>query len=387
LPFFHPGDAARILTFHRLVVKTRRVFMKYRELGKTGKLVSILGFGCMRLPILGGAESPTDIFNPEKFIDEKEAARMVEYAFEHSINYFDTAYRYHGGQSEVFLGRAIRPIRNRIMLASKLPVWMVKSNDDFDRILDEQLARLGTDHLDFYLLHGLGRKNWELVRALGVLEFLRRATADGRIGHSGFSFHDDVAVFKKIVDSADWDMCQIQYNFYDEDYQAGREGLEYAFSRGIGVVVMEPLRGGKLVDRIPEEIMDKWNEAPVGRSPVEWAFRWVWDQPQVSMALSGMSSMDQLIENIDIAGDAEAGCLTEAEKDIIRQVRGLYRRKLKVDCTACSYCMPCPSGVNIPENFSLYNDLFMFKDGEFSILSYNQMLPLRDPLPAEYPDH
>ena len=349
--------------------------MKYRKLGKSGKLVSVLGFGCMRLPILGGVENPADIFNPEKFIDEEEATEMVRYAVEHGINYFDTAYRYHGGQSEVFLGRAIHPFRNRVMIASKLPVWMVKSADDFDRILDEQLARLNTDHLDFYLLHGLGRHHWHPVMELGVLDFLERAVADGRVHHIGFSFHDDIGIFREIVDSADWDMCQIQYNYYDENYQAGREGLEYAAARGIGVVAMEPLRGGQLVDRIPEVVIDTWNTAPVRRNPVEWAFRWVWDQPQVSMALSGMSSMDQLVENIDIAGEAEADLLTEGERDVIKRVREIYRDRMKVDCTSCAYCMPCPSGVNIPMNLSMYNDMFMFKDGEINIMLYNHMLP------------
>ena len=170
-------------------------------------------------------------------------------------------------------------------------------------------------------------------------------------------------------------MCQIQYNYYDENYQAGREGLEYAAARGIGVVAMEPLRGGQLVDRIPEVVIDTWNTAPVRRNPVEWAFRWVWDQPQVSMALSGMSSMDQLVENIDIAGEAEAGLLTEGERDVIKRVREIYRDRMKVDCTSCAYCMPCPSGVNIPMNLSMYNDMFMFKDGEINIMLYNHMLP------------
>ena len=349
--------------------------MKYRGLGKSGKTVSILGFGCMRLPILGGAESPADILNTEKFIDEEEATRMVEYAVEHGINYFDTAYGYHAGQSEVFLGRAIRPFRDRVMIASKLPVWMVTSADDFDRILDEQLARLDTDHLDFYLLHGLGRHHWQPVLEMGVLDFLQQILGDGRVDHIGFSFHDDIGIFKEIVDSADWDMCQIQYNFYDENYQAGKAGLEYAASRGIGVVSMEPLRGGKLVDRIPEAVMDIWNTASVRRNPVQWAFRWVWDQPQVSMALSGMSSMAQLVENIDIAGEMDPGSLSEGEREMIARVREVYRGMLKVDCTNCAYCLPCPSGVNIPRNFSLYNDLHMFKDPEINVMVYNHMLP------------
>jgi predicted aldo/keto reductase-like oxidoreductase len=349
--------------------------MKYRKLGKTGSMVSVLGFGCMRLPILGGSDNAADIFNPEKFIDEEEAARMVEYAVKHGINYFDTAYGYHGGQSEIFLGKAIRPFRDRVFIASKLPVWMVKSKADFDRILDEQLARLNTDHLDFYLLHGLGRHFWEPVRRMGVLDFLHEVVDDGRVRHFGFSFHDDIKIFKEIVDSADWEVTQIQYNYYDEHYQAGREGLQYADAKGIGVIAMEPLRGGRIVDRIPDEVRYVWESAPRKRSPVEWAFQWIWDQPEIAMTLSGMSSMDQLVENLSLAREAEPGTLTEDEKEIISRVREVYRGMMKVDCTSCAYCMPCLSGVNIPMNFSLYNDMSMFKDPEINIMLYNYMLP------------
>jgi predicted aldo/keto reductase-like oxidoreductase len=349
--------------------------MKYRVLGKSGEEVSILGFGCMRLPIKGGAESAADIFNPEKLVDEEEGTRMIEYAVEHGVNYFDTAYGYHGGQSETFLGKAIRPHRDQVFLASKLPVWMVQAESDLDRILNEQLARLDTDRLDFYLLHGLARHSWEPILKMGVLEFLNRIRADGRVRQVGFSFHDDVKTFKEIVDSYDWEICQIQYNYYDENYQAGREGLEYAAGKGIGIVAMEPLRGGQIVDRIPEEVQKVWDTAPQRRSPVEWAFRWVWDQTEVSMALSGMSTMAQVMENIDIAGEIEPGSLTEDEKEIIKTARSLYRRMMKVDCTSCAYCMPCPSGVNIPGNFSLYNDMFMFKDPELNVMLYNHTLP------------
>ena len=349
--------------------------MKHRTLGKSGLEVSVLGFGCMRLPIQGGAESGADIFNPEKLIDEGEATRMVEYAVKHGINYFDTAYGYHGGQSEVFLGKAIKPYRERIYLASKMPVWMVQSPGDFDRILDEQLKRLQTSHLDVYLLHGLARHFWKPVKELGALAFLDRALSDGRIKHAGFSFHDDVKIFKEIVDSYDWEMCQIQYNYYDEHYQAGREGLQYAVDRNIGVIAMEPLRGGRIVDRIPDQVRKIWDRATVKRSPVEWAFRWLWDQSDVSMALSGMSCMGHVLENVDLAGDAEVNSLTSEERGIIREVRELYRSMMKVDCTSCAYCMPCPYGVNIPMNFSLYNDMFMFKDPELNIMMYNHMIP------------
>lgn len=349
--------------------------MKYRTLGKSGVEVSVLGFGCMRLPIQGGIESAADIFNPEKLIDEDEGTRMVQYAVDHGVNYFDTAYGYHGGQSETFLGKAIAPHRDKVFLASKLPVWMVQAPEDFDRILDEQLKRLNTGHLDFYLLHGLGRNFWEPVRKMGALKFLDRVLADGRVKHVGFSFHDDIKIFKEIVDSYDWEMCQIQYNYYDENYQAGREGLDYLAERNIGVIAMEPLRGGRIVDRIPEVVQDVWDTAPVRRSPVEWAFRWLWDQPDVAMALSGMSNMAQVLQNVDLAGEAQPNSITEEERDVIREVREIYRRMMKVDCTSCAYCMPCPHGVNIPMNFSLYNDMFMFKDPELNVMLYNYMIP------------
>ncbi|MBN2720216.1 MAG: aldo/keto reductase [Proteobacteria bacterium] len=349
--------------------------MKYRELGKTGEKVSVLGFGCMRLPILGGSDNPYDTLNPEKFIDEEKAGQMIRYAFDKGINYFDTAYRYHTGQSEVFLGRALRSIREKVLIASKLPVWMVESPDDFDRILDEQLNRLNTDYLDVYLLHGLSGKHWEKVRDLGVMDFLERARADGRIRHHGFSFHDRPEVFREIVDYAPWDVCLIQYNYLDVEFQAGRAGLEYASEKGIGVMVMEPLRGGKLAGRVPPAVLEEWAKTTTRRSPVQWAFLWLWDQPQVCMALSGMSSIDQLEENIRIAGEAGAGILREEDKDIIRRVREIYLSRSKVGCTGCGYCLPCPSGVNIPWNLSLYNNRFMFDEEELSAMIYNHIIP------------
>ncbi len=347
--------------------------MLYRKLGKTGCDVSVLGFGCMRFPIVGGT-SAVDLFDPSRPIDEMAASEMIRYAVEHGINYFDTAYPYHGGQSEVFLGKHLKPYREKVFLATKLPVWLVQGGNDFERFLGEQLKRLETDCVDFYLLHGLNRQSWTRMKELGALDFLDKVLADGRIRYAGFSFHDDVKIFREIVDSRDWAMCQIQYNYFDEFYQAGKEGLRYAASKGIGAVIMEPLRGGKLTERIPEKIQKIWDSAPVKRTPAEWALRWVWDQREVSTALSGMSTVAQLIENIRIAEDAEAGTLSESELQIITQVREAYSEMLEVLCTRCAYCMPCPNGVNIPLNFSLYNDSFMFKDEDLNFMHYNQML-------------
>lgn len=347
--------------------------MLYRKLGKTGCDVSVLGFGCMRFPIVGGTGA-VDLFDPNKPIDEMEAGEMIRYAVDHGVNYFDTAYPYHGGQSEVFLGKTLKPHRDKVFLATKLPIWLVQSRQDFERFLGEQLKRLETDYIDFYLLHGLNRQLWAGMKELGALDFLNKILADGRIRYAAFSFHDDVKIFKEIVDSYDWAMCQVQYNYFDEYYQAGKEGLKYAASKGVGVVVMEPLRGGKLTDRIPEKVQRLWDSASVKRTPAEWALRWVWNHTEVSTALSGMSSMAQLIENTRIAEDAKAGMLSESELQVIAEVCEAYRGMLQIGCTGCAYCMPCPNGVNIPLNFSLYNDSFMFKDEDLNLMLYNHML-------------
>ncbi len=347
--------------------------MLYRKLGKSDCRVSILGFGCMRFPILNGGHN-VDRFDPNKVIDEEETIRMIRYAISRGVNYFDTAYPYHSGKSEVVLGKAIKGYRDKVVVATKLPVRQVKVREDFDRFLDEQLRRLDMDYVDVYLLHGLERQDWIRMRRLGALEFLDRVRADGRARYGGFSYHDDVKVFKKIVDSYDWTLCQIQYNYFDERYQAGREGLAYAASKGLGVVVMEPLRGGKLTDRIPDEVQAIWDSAKPKRSPAEWALRWVWNHPEVSTALSGMSAMDQVKENISLADDGKPHSLSKKELSIIDRVRKTYKRMLKVDCTGCAYCMPCKAGVNIPANLSIYNDKFLFGDLEYNVLRYNKLM-------------
>ena len=347
--------------------------MQYRTLGKSDCEVSVLGFGCMRLPMLGSTRA-VDRFDPNKAIDEEEATRMIHYAIDHGINYFDTAYVYHGGKSETLLGKALKAHRDGVMIATKLPTWLAQTPDDFDRFLDEQLKKLETEYIDLYLLHGLNRAVWQKMMEMDVLGFLDKILSDGRVRYAGFSFHDDVKIFKEIIDSYQWTFCQIQYNYFDENYQAGREGLEYAAAKGIGVVVMEPLRGGKLTDKMPEEIQALWDSAETRRTPAEWALRWVWDHEEVSIALSGMSTLSQLMENIKIAEDAYTGSLSEKELKLIGKVRASYRRMLKIDCTGCAYCMPCPSGVNVPLNLSLYNDMFMFKDSEVNVLLYNHML-------------
>lgn len=345
--------------------------MQYRKLGRSDRQVSILGFGCMRLPILEGVDTTMDFFERQKVIDEEETLKMIDYAIEQGINYFDSAYVYHGGKSEVLLGKGIENCRENVIIATKSPLRTIETRDDFDRILDEQLDRLYTDYLDFYLLHGIGRQSWYKGKELGALGFLDKIQKDGRAKYVGFSFHDDVRIFKEIIDAYDWTMCQIQYNYFDENYQAGKEGLWYAASKDIGVVIMEPLRGGRLTQKIPTEVEQIWDSAEQQRTPAEWGLRWVWNHPEVTLVLSGMSTMAQLKENIRIAEKVYPNSLSPQEAETISKVADTYRRILKVDCTGCPYCMPCPNGVNIPVILSLYNDYFMFKDLETCRLMYN----------------
>ena len=327
--------------------------MQYRDFGKLDWKVSALGFGAMRLPLKD--KDPADV-------DEPEAIRMIRYSIDHGVNYLDTAYPYHGGNSERIVGRALKDgYREKMKLATKMPARMVESASDFDRFLNEQLERLDTK-IDFYLLHGLNGQSWAKVRDLGVLQWAEGAMAEGRFDYLGFSFHDNLEAFKSIVDDYDnWTLCQVQYNYMDVEYQAGTEGLKYAADRGLVVVVMEPLRGGKLA-RAPEQVAGVWESAPQKRSAVEWALQWVWDQPEVSVALSGMSAMEQVVENVDIANRSGSGKLTVDELALIGRAREAYRGLSPVPCTSCGYCMPCPGGVDIPRVFQVYNESMMYDD-------------------------
>jgi len=348
--------------------------MLYRALGNKGPQVSSLGFGCMRLPIASG-DSTMGILDPDHVVDEAESIRMIQYAFDQGINYFDTAYFYHGGISETILGKALKPHREKVIIATKLPAGMVESPSDFERFLTEQLERLDTDYIDMYLLHGLNQTTWNKLKDYGILKFLDKILADGRAKYVGFSFHDGPDTFKEIVDSYDWTLCQIQYNYCDEDYQAGRQGLEYAAAKGMGIVIMEPLRGGSLAGEVPEEVQTLWDQAESKRSAAEWALRWVWDHPEVSTVLSGMSNMEQLVENIKIAENALPNSLAKEERDLLEQTKNIYKSKLKVNCTSCAYCMPCPSNVSIPSCFAIYNRAGMFGQVELSKMLYSRFVP------------
>ncbi|MEY8001345.1 aldo/keto reductase [Clostridium sp. Mt-5] len=346
--------------------------MLYRNFGKTNEKVSILGFGCMRLPLLPGGD-PTKI-------DEEKAIKLVRHAIDTGVNYIDTAYPYHGtgmahgGASEPFVARVLKDgYREKVKLATKLPSWLIKTRSDMDRYLNEQLKRLETDHIDFYLVHSLNHKDWDRLKENGIDKFLDSAIKDGRIKYAGFSFHDKLDLFKEIVDYYDWSFCQIQYNYLDEDFQAGTEGLKYASQKGLGVTIMEPLRGGKLVNNLPEEAKATFNKSDVKRTPSEWALKWVWNHPEVKVVLSGMNAMDQVTENIKIASETEANSLTEKELKIIDEVKNIIKEKVKVSCTACGYCMPCPSGVNIPGCFNAYNNYGMFgKDDTYNFIPSDQ---------------
>ncbi|MBN1904213.1 MAG: aldo/keto reductase [Deltaproteobacteria bacterium] len=348
--------------------------MLYRKIGRTGYEASILSMGCMRLPMLEQENPPKDFIERQRAVNEEKALELIEYAIEHGINYFDSAYMYHAGNSELILGKAIKGKRDKLIITTKSPVMMMQKHEDFDRILDEQLKRLDTDHLDFYLLHGLVKETWEKAKALKVFDFLDRIQRDGRVKNAGFSFHDKLDVFRDIIDAYPWAACQIQYNYFDENYQAGKEGLKYATSKGIGVIVMEPLRGGRFTKRIPDAVQRIWDTAEIKRSPAEWGLRWVANHPDVSVILSGMTTMEQLKENIGIADEFKPESLTQKELGIIDRVVKAYKDIMAVGCTTCNYCMPCPNGVNIPMIFSLYNDVVMFKD-EMPVIMYNTMVP------------
>ena len=264
--------------------------------------------------------------------------------------------------SEPLVGRVLQDgYRERNRLATKLPCWHVETREDFDRYLNEQLERLQTSHIDFYLLHALNAESWAKVRDLGVLQWAEKALADGRFHHLGFSFHDRLEVFEEIVDATDlWLFCQIQYNFMDVEHQAGTEGLRYAASKGLAVVVMEPLRGGLLTTKIPPVIQEIWDSAPQGRTPADWALQWVWNHPEVSVVLSGMSTMEQVEQNVSSAGESAPGKFTEEELALIARVRDKYQEFARIPCTDCRYCLPCPNGVNIPRVFEAYNDAMMY---------------------------
>lgn len=340
--------------------------MLFRNFGRHDRQVSALGLGCMRFPTTT---------NDPASIDESKSIEMIHYAIANGVNYLDTAYLYHGGASETLVGKALKNgFREKVLVATKMPTWHVNSSKDFYTYLEEQVIKLNIGHIDVYLLHSLDRNKWSKLQALGVLEFLNKARNEGLIKYVGFSFHASLQLFKEIVNAYDWDCCQIQYNYLDVDYQAGIEGLKYAAARKIAVIAMEPLRGGRLVNNVPREIMEIWHQSKVKRSLAEWGLRWVLNHPEISVVLSGMSSIEQVKENIRISSRVLPNSLTDQEVHIISRVKAQYEKIFKVQCTACGYCLPCPVGIDIPLNLEFYNliELYLYNKRELSYFDFGK---------------
>ncbi|MBI9044007.1 MAG: aldo/keto reductase [Anaerolineaceae bacterium] len=326
--------------------------MKYRKFGSLNWEVSALGFGCMRLP--------SRRINRMR-ADTEESIRLIRHGIDRGINYIDTAWPYHLGDSEKIIGLALKDgYRERVKLVTKLPMFIVRKTEDFDRFLNQQLERLQTESLDMYLLHSMNAGYFEKMKRLGILEKMEEAKRQGRIQHIGFSFHDTYPVFKEMIDFYDWDMTQIQYNYMDTGVQATTEGLEYAANKGIAVVVMEPIKGGTLANP-PKEALDIMNASPYKHSPVDWALQFLWNKPEVSLVLSGMGNQQMVDENCESAERSGIGSLEKEEEAVITEIAEIYRSKILVPCTACEYCMPCPAGVNIPKNFAILNNVSMQK--------------------------
>lgn len=334
--------------------------MQYRSFGRTDFKPSALGFGAMRLPTTGGK------------IDEQQAARMVHRAVDGGVNYFDTAWVYHGGESEAFLGRALQGgLRDKVKLATKMPCWRLERPEQLDEIFNQQLINLRTDRIDYYLFHSLFESSWEKTKSVGALEWAERKIAKGQIGHLGFSFHDSAQVLKRIIDEYDrWIFCQLQYNYLDVRKQGGQWGVRYANHKGLAVIVMEPLLGGRLAGIPPPEVARIWDAAPVRRSPADWALQWVWNQPEIALLLSGMSTLEQVEQNLVSAERSAPGCLSPEELETVERAREVFEKLTPIPCTKCNYCQPCPQGVEIPDILELVNLAVATNNVEASRASY-----------------
>ena len=317
--------------------------MNYR-LDRYGNKISLLGFGCMRLPQTAG------------IINKAEAEKQIMAAYNAGVNYFDTAYIYPGSESAIGEIFEKNGIRKNINIATKLPHYLIKTRDGLDKLFNEELKRLRTDYIDYYLMHMLtDLQSWEKLKAIGILDWIAEKKANGQIRQIGFSYHGNSDMYCKLLDAYDWDFTLIQYNYMDENTQAGRKGLEYSASKGLPVFIMEPLRGGKLVNKLPQEALDIFAGYSKQHTPAQWAFRWLFNQQAVTCVLSGMNSMEMVQDNINTASTTAVGDLTDEDNDMLQQVAGAINAKMKVGCTACGYCMPCPVGVDIPGTFAAYN--------------------------------
>lgn len=311
--------------------------MEYTNLGKTGLRVSRFGLGCMRLPQ-----------------EEGEAIKIVRQAIDQGVNYLDTAYMYKN--NEVLVGKALQGgYRQKTFLATKSPIWHVEKHEDFERLLDEELVRLGTDYIDVYLLHNLNPHHWEVVKRHDGLTFLDKMVQKGKIRHKGFSIHSTFPAFKEIIDSFDWEMAQIQMNILDEHQQVTIEALPYAAAKGVPLVIMEPLRGGTLLANTPPEVLELINNFPIKRSLAEWCFRWLYNKPEISIILSGVNTIEQLQDNLAIFENSAAGLMSAEEQELISAIQKIFENQKAISCTGCKYCLPCPQGVNIPKVFNMFN--------------------------------
>ncbi|MBE6913400.1 MAG: aldo/keto reductase [Ruminococcaceae bacterium] len=338
--------------------------MNYRN-DKYNNPISILGFGCMRFPRKGGKT------------DFAETEREVLSAIEAGVNYFDTAYVYPGSESALGTILAKHGLREKVYIATKLPHYLLKTREKLDALFCEQLARLQTTYVDYYLMHMLSDiYTWERLKALGIEEWIAGKKASGEIRQIGFSYHGNTEMFCRLVDAYDWDFCQIQYNYMDEHSQAGRRGLRYANEKGLPVVIMEPLRGGKLVHRLPEEAKRIFAQYPVKRTPVQWALRWLWNQPEVTCVLSGMNSMEMIADNVQTASTAAVGELGEQDERMLQAVVQAINAKMKVNCTGCGYCVPCPANVDIPGTFAAYNRRYS-ENRFWALVDYTMCTALR----------
>jgi predicted aldo/keto reductase-like oxidoreductase len=327
--------------------------MIFRKFGNTGINLSQLGFGAMRFPL-------NDVYDPT-MINEPLATKMLHYGIDNGINYVDTAYPYHREMSEIFLGKALKgSYRQKIYLATKMPVWRVQSKNDPQKYFDEQLKRLQSDYIDMYLLHSMGKNTWKTVMDHDILKSLDKFLKAGRIRFAGFSYHDELPLFREIVDAYPWTFCLIQLNYVDDHYQAGLEGLEYAHEKGLAVVIMEPLRGGKLANNVPDEVLSIIRQSRWPQTPAQFALRWILNRPEVSCVLSGMSSLNQVEENIAFASHEYVDTLTPNELRLYAQAKEFYLGRTKVNCTQCGYCMPCPQKIPISFILELYNDACMY---------------------------
>lgn len=342
--------------------------MRYRKLGKTNEEVSILGFGCMRFPEIDGK------------IDEDKTIPMIRYAIDNGLTYIDTAYPYHNGQSEIIVGKALKDgYREKVKLATKLPSWLVKTKEDMDRFIYEQLEKLQTEYIDFYLIHNLNKDDYRKLKENGLFDFIKKIKEEKLVKYVGFSFHDTLDVFKEIIDDYEWDFTQIQHNYIDEEYQAGNEGLAYARNKGLGIVIMEPLRGGALVNNLSESINNIIEGSSVRKTAPEWAFKFLYNKDEIDVVLSGMSTIEQVIDNLRIAdNEGISNSMDREEEETLNKLKDEFKSKIKVNCTGCKYCVPCPAGVNIPTCFEMLNNSSMFNDIETAKNKYNAFVISED---------